>query len=86
MPKISEFFGIKIIIQFREHGVPHFHTIYGNEEASIGIDPLCVLAGSLNSRALGMVIEWATLHKVELLKAWNDAQAGKLPQPIEPLQ
>ncbi len=86
MPKISEFFGIKIIIQFREHGAPHFHAIYGDEEASIGIHPLTVLAGHLNNRALGMVMEWAALHNKELIQAWNDTQTGKLPQKIEPLQ
>ena len=29
MPVIARFYGILIKMYFREHGVPHFHAIYG---------------------------------------------------------
>lgn len=57
MPKISEFFGIAIYIYYREHMPPHFHAIYGDDEAWIEIDNLSVLSGRLAPRAMGMVIE-----------------------------
>jgi hypothetical protein len=34
---------------------------------------LTVIEGKIPSRALGMVIEWATLHKDELLENWKKA-------------
>jgi hypothetical protein len=29
MPIIARFYGILIKMYFKEHGVPHFHAIYG---------------------------------------------------------
>ena len=37
MPVISRFFGISIVINFREHSPPHFHARYGGKEVSIAI-------------------------------------------------
>lgn len=42
MPEISRFLGIVIGMFYREHGVPHFHAVYGEHEASIEIDPVVV--------------------------------------------
>ena len=47
MPEISRFYGIVIYIFFREHDPPHFHAIYGEHEALVGIQTLSVLAGRL---------------------------------------
>ena len=38
MPEISRFLGIVIGMFFNEHGVPHFHAVYGEHEATIEID------------------------------------------------
>lgn len=85
MPEISRFFGIIIRMYFDEHPPPHFHAIYGNYEAQIGINPIVVLNGNLPARAESMAIEWAALHQEELLKNWdrlrNDQQAEKI-QPL----
>jgi hypothetical protein len=40
MPRISSFLGIAIYMYFSEHGIAHFHAIYGQYEAVIGIDPI----------------------------------------------
>jgi hypothetical protein len=45
MPTISVFFGIIIRMYYREHAPPHFHAIYGDQHAAIGIDTLEVLEG-----------------------------------------
>ena len=37
MPRISAFYGILIYMYFSEHGVPHFHAVYGDYQASIGL-------------------------------------------------
>ncbi len=86
MPEICRFYGIVIKIFFDEDNPPHFHAEYADFEALIEIDTLAVFAGSLPPRALGLVMEWASLHQKELHKAWQDAQTQKPIGKIEPLK
>jgi len=37
MPEICRFLGIVIAMYHREHGVPHFHAVYGEHDAVIAI-------------------------------------------------
>lgn len=57
MPRISEFYGIVISMFYKDHVPPHFHAIYAEHEAIIGIDPIRVLEGHLPRRALSLVFE-----------------------------
>ena len=59
---------------YAEHGVPHFHAIYAGEDASIAIETLEILAGSLPDRALRLVREWARLNGDELRLNWQRAR------------
>ncbi len=77
MPTISMFYGIMIMMFFDEHNPPHFHAKYNEFKASIRIKDLAVLNGSLPPKALGLVIEWASLHQDELLQNWDNAKLGK---------
>jgi len=86
MPEICRFFGIKIRIYFDDHAPPHFHATYEGVDCVIDIQRLSVIAGELSPRAMGLVIEWATLHKEELIQAWNRAQQNEAPGKIEPLR
>lgn len=86
MPRVSEFFGIAIYMYYREHPPPHFHAVYGGSEAVISIEDISVLEGSLNPRALGLVVEWARRHQQELRDAWERARAHQPPGRIEPLE
>ncbi len=85
MPEISRFFGIVIRVFYNDHAPPHFHAVYGGEEALIAIDTLAVFRGALPRRALALVIEWAMLHRDELREDWDLARAGLVPKPIAPL-
>ncbi len=85
MPEISRFFGIVIKMFFDDHNPPHFHAYYGDHEVLIDINHLAVFAGSFPPRALGLVIEWATLHQVELLKDWTLARDQQSLDRIDPL-
>ncbi len=85
MPTISRFFGIIIRMYVREHGVPHFHAIYGQDEAAIAIETLTTLEGKLPRRAHALVIEWALLHRAALLDNWHRAQRHEPAVDIEPL-
>ena len=86
MPQVSRFFGIIISMFYDEHNPPHFHATYGEFNAEIGINDLNVLIGKLPSRALGLVIEWASIHQTELLENWNRIENGQTIEKIAPLE
>ncbi len=65
--------------------MPHFHAKYSGQRASFAIDDLRQLEGSLPPRVTGLVLEWASLHRAELLADWNLAMDKKPLRPIEPL-
>ena len=73
MPEISRFLGIVIGMYYGEHGVPHFHAVYGEHEVSIEVESGTV-HGTLPPRALRLVLEWAHLHTAELLENWELAR------------
>jgi hypothetical protein len=64
---------------------PHFHAQYGEHVAQIELGTLRVLHGSLPSRALRLVEEWAQLHESELAENWRLAQALEPLAAIDPL-
>ena len=86
MPEISRFFGIVIKMFVDDHNPPHFHAFYAEYEALIDINSLAVFAGRLPPRAVGLVMEWATLHRDELLDDWGRAQHHQPVVKIDPLQ
>jgi hypothetical protein len=58
----------------------------GGHKASIRIDDFAVLDGYLPPRALGLVMEWAEMHKDELIVDWKLAKENRPPAQIEPLK
>lgn len=86
MPIISRFFGIIIRMFFNEHAPPHFHAEYAEHRVVIDIKTLDVIEGKLPRRALGLVLDWAELHRDELIADWNLCQDHKQPVEIAPLQ
>lgn len=86
MPELCRFYGIIIKMFFRDHQPAHFHAYYGSDKAIIGVDSLVVIQGSLPPRALGLVMEWATLHQEELKSCWERAIKGNPLDSIPPLR
>lgn len=86
MPCVSRFFGIAIYFYFNEHAPPHFHAIYGDDEAIYEIQTLRVYAGHLPRRAHNLVLEWADQHRLELLDCWSASTNGLTPPQVEPLR
>ncbi|MFH1386077.1 MAG: DUF4160 domain-containing protein [bacterium] len=86
MPEICRFFGIVIAVFYDDHNPPHFHARYEDQKVTIDINELTVKVGRLPPRVLGLVIEWAALHKDELIKEWELAKQQKPLFPILPLQ
>ncbi len=85
MPSVSRFLGIIIYFYYRDHNPPHFHAVYGSNEAQILINDLSVEVGFLPPRVLGLVIEWAGIHKEELFENWELAKKGQTLKQIQPL-
>lgn len=86
MPEISRFYGIIIKMHFDDHLPPHFHAEYGEHEALIDIDTFAVIAGKLPSRALGLLVEWASQHQEELQILWDRAKNMESLYKISPLK
>ena len=86
MPEICRFYGIVIYMNYRDHIPPHFHARYGEYKIAIGIDDFALIDGFLPPKALGLVMEWAVVHKEELFKNWYAAMEKKQLSSIEPLK
>ncbi len=86
MPEISRFFGLVVTMNYNDHAPPHFHVRYGNQRALIGIETLTLLRGRLSPRMLGLVVEWASLHRNDLLADWDLARQQAELNKIDPLE
>ncbi len=88
MPRVSAFYGIVIWMypgEGHHAGRPHFHAEYSGAEASFDIETLESIAGLLPRRANRLVLKWARLHRVELLRNWKRARHEEPLVPIDPL-
>lgn len=85
MPRISTFYGIFIYMYFSDHAPPHFHAIYGENEAAIDIATSRVIDGTLPRRGKSLVQRWCRLHQAELMVNWRLARVGQPLQNIAPL-
>lgn len=86
MPEISRFYGIVIYMFSNDHPPPHFHAKYAEFEILVNINNLSVLHGTFPSRALGMTIEWASMHQKELKELWERFRDCQPVKKIKPLK
>ena len=86
MPEISRFYGIVIRIFYSDHFPLHFHSKWGEYETLLDINTLAVIVGKLPPRALGLVIEWASLHRDDLKSEWEKARKLEPLDRIEPIE
>ncbi len=86
VPEVSRFFGIVIGLFYSEHGRPHFHAVYGENDASIDIETGDLIAGELPKRALELVAEWHAAHRDELKENWHLARQRRPLRKIAPLE
>lgn len=59
---------------FNEHGIAHFHAVYGEYNSVYNIETLEVIEGDLPPRAKRLVKEWA-----EEQKMWETKKFHTLP-------
>lgn len=79
MPVIAKFYGIAIKMYFKEHGIPHFHAIYGEHNGVFDIKSLEMMEGDLPGRAKRLIIEWAKKYQNDLMEIWKDQKYKQLP-------
>jgi len=81
MPVVARFYGIIVKMYFsqREHGVPHFHAVYGEYNGVFDVNTLEMIEGDLPLRAQRLIREWAKQYQTELLRMWNDNEFRRLP-------
>jgi len=76
MPTIALFQGIVIYMYWAEHGVPHVHAMFGDEEAVFSIESGDVIAGEMRSKRKKLVSAWIDLRRAELLENWRRGRDG----------
>ena len=86
MPTISTFYGILIKMFWGDHAPTHFHALYGEYEVIVNILTLEIIKGFMPRRALALILEWASLHREELMKDWKLCEMKQTPMKIAPLE
>ena len=77
MPVISRFYGISIMIFFKDHNPPHFHAKYEGQVAVFDIKSRRVLAGDLPLHATRRVKDGSSWWSLCVGGKWNDANSGE---------
>lgn len=85
MLEIRRFLGIVIRMFYRDNAPPHFHAEYGAYEITVEIET-GVVEGKFPKRALRAFLEWADLHRDDLLADWHLARLEQPLNSIEPLE
>lgn len=89
MPTISMFYGIVVLMYYRDsgrHSLPHIHVRYQNFKSSISISDGVVLDGEFPPKQLRLVQAWIEIHREDLMADWDLAVTGEEPFRIAPLQ
>ena len=81
MPTISSFYGIVIVMYFRdkEHDPPHVHAITQDFDAPFLISTGELIAGEFPAKARAMVKEFILLNQKELEEMWKFENYRRLP-------
>lgn len=67
---------------------PHIstHALYAEYEILVDIHTLEIIKGNMPRRALALILEWASIHRVELLEDWKLCEQNQTPKKISPLE
>ena len=85
MPIISRFYGIIIMMYWRDHSPPHFHARYGEYEIEMDIRG-GKWRGTMPRRELTLIDAWRKGHIDDLLLDWTSAQNSEPLMSIKPLE
>lgn len=76
MPRLCLLSGIIIWVNTRDHLPPQFHARCSGDEVRIRLDDLTVMTGQLTTAKQRLLLEWAAIHKDELLQDRDLARQG----------
>lgn len=84
MPTLARFYGIVMRMYFlgSEHNPPHVHAIYGENTAAFDLRTGEMIEGDMPKRATGMIREWISTIREELLKMWETQEFRQL-KPLD---
>ncbi len=84
MPTLARFYGIVIRMYFlgAEHNPPYVHAIYGEDAAAFDIRTGALIDGGFPDRAAGMVREWVSRNREDLL-TMRETQEFKKLDPLD---
>ena len=85
MSEISTFLGITVYMYFDGYKKPRFQVLYNGRHGIFSISTLGYSKGNLPPKVVGLVIDWADLHKKELLANWESVKDTGTCQRIKPL-
>lgn len=85
MPQISRFYGIIILMNYKDNLPPHFHAIYNEYEIIVNIQD-GETKGRMPARALRIILEWWELNREALEDRWDKSRKGMPLDSIEPLK
>jgi hypothetical protein len=73
MPRISNFQGIVIRMQFEDHNPPHFHAVYSGIKSSFTFDGEVLAEGKkvIPDKQKALIKAWALLHSEDLAADWD---------------
>lgn len=73
---VKKIVNLRIKIYKETHGLPHVHiaTRKNHHSASVAIESLKILAGSIEKKEEKTVLAWIKKNKIHLLKIWNNIQ------------
>jgi hypothetical protein len=82
MPRLCLLDGIVIWVNTRDHLPPHFHARFSGDEVRIKLDDLTVMTGQISLGKQRLLLQWAAVHKTELVRNWELAREGLPHEPI----
>jgi hypothetical protein len=85
MPELSRFLGMSVLMHFNDHPPPHFHIRYNEYRAIMRINDLEITEGGLPPRVAALALEWASLHRAELMANWESITSNGTWARIAPL-
>jgi len=87
LPRISNFGGMTIVVYYNDHNPPHFHIIYNEVRCRILIESGKYMSGhqKLPKTKEKEALKWLELHRNDIMRAWNDCRANRVPSKIPPL-
>jgi hypothetical protein len=86
VPTISEFYGIRILIYYRDHPPPHIHVDYQGQICQVSIESGEIMNGRLAKTASKLVKEWVLSNQLALRDNWTRAEQREPLLSIEGLE